>query len=66
MNDMSTRRLLNKDGSMRSEEQLQADDKASARTVEYEVRHAQYYDKYARDLDSWKVSLEKVRPLSDE
>jgi len=63
MNDMPTRRMRNFDGSMRNEQQLREYDEAYARTVEHEVRHAQFYDKYSRKMEEdWEVKKESASP----
>ena len=64
MNDMPTKRMLNHDGTERTEEQIQKYDREYKRTVEHEVRHTQYYNKFGKDLEVWRKTMESLRPLT--
>lgn len=64
MNDMPTRRMLNRDGSKRNKEQTQKYDREYGRTVEHEVSHTQYYNEFGKDLETWRKIMERLKPLT--
>lgn len=64
MNDMPTRRLLNADGTRRNEAEIQENDKEYRKTVEHEVRHTQYYNRFGKNLEEWRKIKESLRPLT--
>ncbi len=64
MNRMPTKRKFNKDQSERTPEQISAYESSFKRTVEHEVRHVHFFNKYGKDMKQWKETMEKIKPLS--
>jgi hypothetical protein len=64
MNDIETKRFFNADLTPRNPDQLAAYGRDYLRTLEHEVRHVLFYDRYGRDLESAHDKLEAIRPLT--